>query len=120
MSKTNFDYVRDFLKGNEEAMEFLDAAENDYRVVVNMINENGEYAKKQEEENENLLLRISRLEEEPIYPNEIITPSGNIGWNADNLQLIAIMESLEEKLKTTSPVEIARILGFNKVSDPVQ
>jgi len=103
MSKTNVEYLRQCIKGNEKANEFLDA-------VVKEISEKN---KKIESLKDDCNCGCEELE----YANVIKTPSGDIRWEADNLQLIAIMESLEEKLKTTIPVEIARILDFNAVSD---
>jgi len=117
MSKTNVQYLRDIIKDNDEACEFLDAIENELKEANDGWDHSERERNKLQDSSDEIERELNEIKESG--PGNIIrTPQGNINWDADNLQLQAIMESLEEKLKTTSPVEIARILDFNAVSDP--
>ena len=101
--KTNIEYLRGMLKTNmsdsyrPEAEEWLDAIAK-------------EMAKKQE--------KIDELEdmesydgEEPQYDNEVDTGNGlkeSLKWSCPNLQIQSLMETLEDQLGQTSPLEIER------------
>ncbi len=110
--KTNVDYLRELIKGNEEANEFLDAIVNDQSRLISEI----EYASETEldlnDEISTLKGEIRDLEGKN-YRNYIDAGIGNIGWEADALPLQSLMETLDENLnlKKISPLKIENLLN---------
>lgn len=93
--KTNIDYLREFIKDNDEAIEFLDAIENEITSlkdgVKNLETENNSC---NSEINE-LMMEVEELRQ-PDFET-IDCGIGTIEWRADNLKLQQIMEDFAEK-----------------------
>lgn len=95
--KTNLDYLRDCIKGNDEAVEFLDAVVKEIKVKDK---------------------RISSLEddcdcgeyEEMSYENTIDTGMEPLGWSCPNLGIISLMEIFEEKLEKLGHIRLENAL----------
>lgn len=110
--KTNIDYLREYIKDNVEANEFLDAivAEQD-RLISEIVDAS--------EEHTGLNDKISSLEGDvrdltgKNYRNYIDAGIGHIGWEADALPLQSLMETLDEKLnlKRINPLKIENLLN---------
>lgn len=93
--KTNIDFLREFLKDNGDANDFLDAVENE-------ITELNDDVKNLQQENISLDSEINKLMtevEEMRHPDfeTIDCGIGKIEWRADNLKLQMIMEDFAEK-----------------------
>lgn len=63
--------------------------------------------------------RVGDLEDfieemEKQYDNEIDAGIGIIEYNADNIQLEAVMEALSERIDTTSPNDIIKLLEIKR------
>lgn len=100
MSKTNIEYLRDILADNDEGLEFLEAIENEVSENVSKLSQKDK--------------EIASYEDhicEPEYENTIEAGIGKINWEADNLQLQLVMESLEEKLKSSGPMKVLQLLA---------
>jgi len=97
-NKSNIEYLREMLIGNDVANEWLDSIEKE------LDNEKDEVRR--------LELELNDLENqysaEKSYWGEhtIKTHQGDIRWDADNLQHIAIMEALGHKINYKSALEI--------------
>ena len=104
--KTNIQHLRDLIKDNDEACEFLDAIENELEDANAETTDLEDEVKKLELRNSELSTEITELQEEKELSNIIKTPIGNIQWEANNLQHIAIFEALAEKVKYMSPLKI--------------
>lgn len=93
--KTNIDYLREFIKGNSEANEFLDAIGKEIRLlekdVENLKDENNSLYK----EVNGPMMEV----EEMRHPDfsTIDCGIGTIEWRADNLKLQQVMENFKEK-----------------------
>lgn len=105
--KTNIEYLHEFIKDNEEAIEFLNAIEEQLKDRDDDVDNLKDEIKQLEQKNASLNSEIEELQVEKELNNTIKTPIGTIEWEANNLQHMAIFEALEEKLKTKSPNEIA-------------
>lgn len=104
--KTNIEHLRDLIKDNNEAIEFLDAIQEELeneKAASDNFKDEVRYLESAKNELEN---EISYLKEEMECNNFIKTPQGIIKWEADNLQHIAILEALSEKINSKSPIEI--------------
>lgn len=110
MSKTNFEYLKDICVGNDEALEFIEAAEKDYSSITEQWNADSKRVSELETANEELMISVSELEEDPDYPDTINAGVGEIDWHSDNLQLRLIMEALGEKIKSIGPLKCLRLL----------
>jgi len=103
--KTNIDHLRAIIKDNDEACEFLDAIENELTDAIKSADDAEDEVKSLELKNAEFQYEINNLNEEGLG-SVIRTPVGDINYEANNLQHIAIFEALEEKLKYKSPLEI--------------
>lgn len=114
MSKTNFEYLKDICVGNDEALEFIEAAEKDYASITEQWNSDSKRASEMETANEELMIKFSNLEEEPEYTNTINAGIGDINWESSNLQLQLLMEALGDKIKSVGPLKVLRLLEVRK------
>jgi len=106
MPKSNFDHLRTICADNEEALEFIDAAEQELKEAEGDYDNAIDEMISKEREIQSLERDLQEIKEERELDSIIRTPCGNIRWEAENLQHIAIFEVLEEKLKSKSPLEI--------------
>lgn len=105
MRKTNIDHLRDLIKDNDEACEFLDAVQKDLDEANDGWDESDREKKSIQERSDEIERELNAIKEDG--PGNIIrTPQGNIKWQADNLQHMAIFEALEDVIKYKSPLEI--------------
>lgn len=83
--KTNIEHLRDIIEkemfNKVEALEFLDAIEDELEKTSSELDDANDGVREYEGE------------------NTIDCGIGNIEWSADNIQLIALMENLEERIK---------------------
>lgn len=123
--KSNIDYLRHILDtlGNlmgennyKEAIEWLDAIQAEMDVAKNDLKEAEKKAERYkddaldwEDKYDTCREELTDLENEE--PTGLIRAGiGTIKWESDNLQLQAIMENLDEKLKTAAPNAIAAMI----------
>jgi hypothetical protein len=106
--KTNVDYLRELLKDNDEANEFLDAIIRDREITMNS----------QEADNEDKEFRINELLEQleefktgEGLANIIQTGMEPIYWHTDNIRLIGLMETFEEKVKKCGDIKVQAALS---------
>jgi hypothetical protein len=100
-NKSNIEYLKDICAGNDEALEFIEAIENDIYDLTS--------------EKEDALDEIHKWEEKyddkkTDYPNTIDAGIGHIHYDADNLQLQLVMEALDEKIKSVGPLKVLTLL----------
>lgn len=115
--KSNIDYLRHILDtlGNlmgennyKEAIEWLDAIQAEMDVAKNDLEE---AERKAERYKDDALDWEGLTDLENEEPTGLIRAGiGTIKWKSDNLQLQAIMENLDEKLKTAAPNAIAAMI----------
>ena len=114
--KTNIDWLRQIIEKSEktidpdeykEAIEFLDAVQEDFDNLKKEGDDKGDKIKSLEIEIGDKQVEINDFE--PDWTT-IRAGIGTIDWKSDNIQLQYIMEAVEEKLKTTSPNDIVTIL----------
>lgn len=95
--KTNMEYLKEFIKDNEEALEFWEAVQNEIieikgKLFVEQIN------------NRELKTQMENMEE--MGYEELITIDCGIGiieyLEPDNLQLQSLMEDFKEKHQVTA------------------
>lgn len=91
--KTNYDYVKEFLKGNDEALEFLEAlqTDNDFKL------------KKLQDRNVELAGEVAELEiaEDMASLETIDFGIGILEYKEpDNIKLQSFMEELKDKYET--------------------
>lgn len=108
--KTNIDYLREFIVGNDEANEFLDGVVKDLDQLRSEVENASEESTDLEDQISNLKVEVRDLEGKN-YRNYIDAGIGTIGWESDSLPLQSLMETLEEKLKKHSPLKIENLLN---------
>ena len=111
MAKTNFEHLKDICVGNDEALEFIEAAENDYDTLKE---ESKNECDGYRDEINDLEGRIADLEKEVSYTDSIDAGIGVIEWSSGNLQLQMVMESLGEKIKSIGELKVLRLLEVRK------
>jgi archaellum component FlaC len=100
MAKTNFDYLREFISGNDEANEFLNAIEGELSEASAEIKENDKLLEEKGDEIEKLEKEVGDLEEQIESPlADEITSIQTIRYEADNLQDQQTMETLKEAIE---------------------
>lgn len=130
-TKTNAQYLRHILDtlGNlmgpnnyKESIEWLDAIENEIKekeVIIKDMQKDidileGE-VKEEEERAEGYKIELHEMEEAEELNQTIDTglgPQGDLKWQCDNISIQSLMETLDEQLAMTSPLEIeCRIKG---------
>ena len=96
IEKTNYDYLKEFLKGNDEGLEFLEA----------MVKQDNDRTKELQSEIEDYKYKITQFESEltwlyypsKIYDNQIDFGIGILEYKEpDNLNLQIFMEELRSK-----------------------
>lgn len=95
--KTNYQYLKDILAGNEEGLEFLEGFRSDYDKVIENLND--EISAKEAEIDEKDT-EITNLQEEDLN-SRIDTKMGSTGeikWQADNIACQSMMEELNEAI----------------------
>lgn len=110
--KTNIDYLRECIKGNIEANEFLDAIVADRDRLISSIEDAAEENTEMDDKISSLKGEIRQLEGKS-YKNTIDAGIGYINWEADALPLQSLMETLDEKLnlKKINPLKIENLLN---------
>src|ERR1700753_1428100 len=101
--KSNAFYLRELIKGNDEANEWLDALETEIVDLKETISAQ----------------RRELIELEDQYAEDADTSLsysidvgiGTIEWQADNLQLQGLMQELGDKVKVHTPLKIMDILS---------
>lgn len=123
--KTNIDYLRKILDtfGNlmgennyVESIEWLDAIQSELDVAnekVEVLGKNVEQYKKEasdwEDDYQECNQKLTECQDtQPV--GLIRAGTGDIRWEADNIQLQGLMEVLEEKIKRHTPLKIENIL----------
>jgi len=91
--KTNIEYLRDCIKGNEEANEFLDA-------VIKEIKAKDKRVKALEDDCD------CDEYEDRSYENTIDTGMEPLEWSCPNLGIISLMETFEEKLEKLGHIRL--------------
>lgn len=101
--KTNIDYLRECIKGNDEANEFLDGIVAEHSRDISHLNHKINGLKEQ----------LDEEQPEAEYANAIDAGIGEIKWEADALPLQSLMETLCEKLnlKKINPLKIENLLN---------
>lgn len=96
--KSNMDYLKEFIEGNEEALEFLEAIENEHTDEVDDLKTQLE---DKDEEISDLKSDLEDAKEEAdrSYFEVIDCGIGTIEYSTDNLKLQSIMEDFKEKLE---------------------
>src|ERR1700749_3086904 len=105
--KTNAAFLKSILEKNkssfkdeedyEECLEFIEAMEEEISTAITCFDNAKDDVQNLEEKNVELSNQIREIEDDE--PNKVIQAGiGTIKWESDNLQLIAIMENLGEKL----------------------
>lgn len=94
--KTNIEYLREFVKDNDEANEFMDAIQEKFDAADTVLKDKEDEITSLEENITRLKNELQEAEEEP--KNEIKAGIGVIRWESDNLRLIGLMELLDEKI----------------------
>jgi predicted nucleic acid-binding Zn-ribbon protein len=94
--KTNMDYLKELIEGNEEALEFWEAVRDE-------ITDLNDEVSNLEEEVEDKESKITKLENELLnteFEGEVIDCGiGTIEYRTDNLKLQSIMEDFKEQLE---------------------
>lgn len=94
--KSNMDYLKEFIEGNEEALEFWEAVRDE-------ITDLNDEVSKLEEDVEDKESEITKLENElsnTEFEGEVIDcVIGTVEYRTDNLKLQSIMEDFKEKLE---------------------
>lgn len=117
--KTNVDFLRDILDKNlkeydesayVEAIEFLDAIQEDIDDLNSEITSHKDEVLAKDEDIRELNSQISEFETREGVCNVINAGIGEIKWDADNLQLIGLMETLGDKIKQHTPLKILNLL----------
>lgn len=123
-SKTNIDWLRQVIERSEkemdsneykEAIEFLDAVQEDMDDLEKESENKGEQIKFLQTEVDDNEREIKNMkDDEPDW--EIIQAGiGTIQWQSDNIQLQGLMESIQEALKHHSPNSITQYIeGLKK------
>lgn len=111
-SKTNIDWLRQVIERSEkemdsneykEAIEFLDAVQEDMDDL------------KKESENKGEQIKFLQTEVDDNEREIIQAGIGTIQWQSDNIQLQGLMESIQEALKHHSPNSITQYIeGLKK------
>jgi hypothetical protein len=109
MAKTNFEHLKDICVGNDEALEFIEAAENDFDEMKSDLKKQLYDAQDEVDE-----LPKKFDEKEADYDNTINAGIGEINWQSDNLQLQLVMEALAEKIQSVGPLKVLRLLEVRK------
>jgi hypothetical protein len=112
MSKTNFEYLKDICAGNDEAIEFIEAAEKQHTDLQDLYKKEQEDNRSLTSENDELEGRVTEFEEGPAYPNTIKAGIGEINWQSDNLQLQLVMEALGQKITSVGALKVLRLLDI--------
>lgn len=110
MGKTNFEYLKDICFGNDEALEFIEAAENQMADIKEKLRDAQDDACDWEDKFD---------EKQPNYPNVINAGIGVINWSADNLQLQLVMEALAQKIESIGALKVLRLLEVRPKSTAV-
>jgi chromosome condensin MukBEF ATPase and DNA-binding subunit MukB len=117
--KSNIDWLRQIIEKSEksmdadeykEAIEFLDAIQEDVDDLNKEIENKDDEIKSLESDIDDKQGEINNLENQEPSWTTIHAGIGIIEWQSDNIQLQHVMEALQEKLKTTSPNKITAIL----------
>jgi chromosome segregation ATPase len=107
--KSNIEHLKDLISkdsfSKEEALEFLEA-------VADEIKDLEEEFKEMEKEKNELEIDMDELKEEmdETLVNEIDCGIGKITWEADNLLLEQLMENLANRIASSTPVYVSRLL----------
>ena len=105
--KTNVDYLRELIKGNDEANEFLDAIKDELDGANELIKGLEDDIKTLESDKHELKTEIVNLEEEKEYEDVIDTnmgPKEYIRWEAPNLAAKSMMEELGQAISMGIPL----------------
>jgi alanyl-tRNA synthetase len=94
--KTNMEYLKEFIEGNEEALEFLEAMEKER---IDEVDELKNRLKDKDEEISGLESDLSDAQQQKENYEVIDCVIGTIEYRTDNLKLQSIMEDLKEQLE---------------------
>ena len=106
--KTNVDYLRELLKDNDEANEFLDAIVRDREITMNSLEADNDYKEGRIKE---LLDQLEEFKTGEGLANIIQTGMEPIYWHTDNIRLIGLMETFEEKVKKWGDIKVQEVLS---------
>jgi hypothetical protein len=100
--KTNYMYLRDSIKDNEEAIEFLEAFDKEMKTII----------EDKDETIRNLELELDDATvEKRAFSNQIETGMEPLNWDCDNIAIQSMMEELGEALgRSKTPLNIENIL----------
>lgn len=107
--KTNIEHLRELVKDNDEANEFLDAIEEQFDASNTILKDAEDEISSLEEDVSNLKTELREAEEEPAL--KIDAGIGVINWNSDNIRLMSLMETLGEKIKQHGDVRVQNLLN---------
>lgn len=106
--KTNIEHLRELVKDNDEANEFLDAIQDQFDAADTVLKDKEEKITLLEEDVSNLKTELREAEEEPAL--KIDAGIGVINWNSDNIRLMSLMETLGEKVKQHGDMRVQNFL----------
>lgn len=103
--KTNYEYLRDMLKGNEEGIEFLEGFDKEMKNII----------EEKETRITDLEIELDAAEgKEPEYDNDTDIGFGfkeSLRWSAHNLSVKSMMEELENCFeRNLNPQQIEAVL----------
>lgn len=101
MMKTNMEYLKEFIKDNEEALEFWEAVQKEIKQKDVEIKSLNTVNDEKQEEIDSLEDSLKEADEEMLDELEVIDcVIGEIRYkNPDNMKLQSIMEDLKGKLE---------------------
>ena len=103
--KSNLDYLRDYVAGNEEAIEFLDAVAAEIIDLKDQIKEAEDESNELEDKLDDL---EHKFDEEKDYEGDIDTlfgPSESLRWSCQNYDVMELMEALDECIHRNVPIK---------------
>ena len=107
--KTNIEYLRELVKDNDEANEFLDAIQEKFDAADTVLKDKDDEITSLEDDIISLKNELQESEEEP--DQKIDAGIGIILWESDNIRLMGLMETLGEKIKQHGDVRVQNLLN---------
>lgn len=108
-SKTNYEYLKELLAGNNEGLEFLEGFKDEKEKEIEELKD--EVANKESEIDEKDT-EITNLQEEELHDtiDTNLGATGKIKWQSDNIACQSMMEELENAI--SRGITIQKIEGI--------